>query len=87
MSNDAEKLPPAQTITEGASRWRCSTSTLRRAAGHGMLKTIYIGDKPIIPPKEVARIDEEGLPSIPTGYRRLTSGPTKLGRPPKRKPP
>jgi hypothetical protein len=34
--------------------------------------------------EECDRIAREGLPNIPRGYKRLTAGPTKQGRPKKR---
>jgi hypothetical protein len=70
----ADREPPGQTFQSGAARWATSVHTLKRAESHGLVATIRIGDRSIIPPSEVARIDREGLPKIPPGYKRKTRG-------------
>jgi len=77
---DANTEPQGCNFQSAARRWNCSVHTLKRAESHGMIKTIQFGDRSIIPPAEVARIDNEGLGRIPAGYIRKTTGPWPGGR-------
>src|SRR4051812_140447 len=70
-----------RTCQDAAVGWGTSPSTVKRAISHGLIRVIYIGTRPIIPADEFERIACEGLPAIPPGYKRMTTGPTKVGRP------
>lgn len=72
LSADSE--PHGCTFQNAARRWDTAVHTLKRAESHGLIRTIQFGDRSIIPPAEVARIDREGLGPIPAGYKRKTSG-------------
>jgi hypothetical protein len=78
LSADSE--PHGCTFQNADRRWDISVHTLKRAASYGMITTIQFGDRSIIPPAEVARIDRDGLGPIPTGYKRKTQGVWTGGR-------
>jgi hypothetical protein len=73
-SLNADSEPHGCTFQNAARRWDTSVHTLKRAESYGMIATIKFGDRSIIPPAEVARIDREGVGPIPAGYKRKTSG-------------
>ena len=73
-------LPDGKTPQNAARRWDCSVHTIKRAISYGLIATIPFGDRSIIPPLEVARIDREGVPKIPPGYRRKTDGPSPTAK-------
>lgn len=73
-----------RTIQQTAKYQGVSLSTIKRAISHGLISVIYFGDRPIIPHAENERIAREGLPHIPPGYRRMTTGPVRGGRPPRK---
>jgi excisionase family DNA binding protein len=41
------------TVPEVAVRLRCSTRTVRREIKAGRLRAIYVGDRPLVPDREV----------------------------------
>lgn len=58
-----------------------SHSFIKRAVSWGKLRVIRFGDRPMVPAEEQQRVAREGLPNVPTGYKRQTSGPVIGGRP------
>jgi len=83
MQAQAEPRPRVFTKEEFAQQFNLSRATVDRAISHGMVRIVYFGSRPLIPAEECDRIAREGLPDIPPGYKRMTSGPTKVGRPKK----
>lgn len=75
----------ARALQDAAVELGTSLSTLVRARSHGLIRVVYFGRRPIIPAAEFERLARDGLPAIPPGYKRLTRGATKVGRPRKRK--
>jgi hypothetical protein len=67
-------------MAEAAQMVGVSTSTLKKAKSHGLIRFSYIGDKPLISMAEVERIASEGL-KIPRGYKRNSAVTGKGGRP------
>src|SRR5262245_304938 len=87
MSKQRDYVPQwrGRTIKEAAPELGTSVSTLNRARSHGLIRVVYFGRRPIIPTPEFQRLAREGIPNIPAGYKRLTRGTTRVGRPPKAK--
>jgi hypothetical protein len=87
MKKQRDDLPErrARTFQEAANELATSLTTLFRARSHGLIRVVQYGKRPIIPASEFERLACEGLPSIPPGYRRLTRGTTRVGRPRKAK--
>src|SRR5262245_30215882 len=79
-SNGKEKKR-SFTFNQFATNHDISLSFVKRAVGHGLIKVIYYGDRPHIPAEEDERIARDGLPNVPSTYRRITTGPAKGGRP------
>ncbi|SEP45320.1 hypothetical protein SAMN02990966_06490 [Rhodospirillales bacterium URHD0017] len=77
--NDIE--PRARRVREFARRHGTSVTTLKRAISHDLLKCVYIGRYQIIPAVEDERVARDGLPNIPRGYVRQTTGPIPLPSP------
>jgi hypothetical protein len=71
----------ASTLQQVAGDFGVSLSTIKRGVSHGLIRTIYFGDRPLVTVDEQDRLQREGLPKIPPGYKRRTTGPTKQGRP------
>lgn len=89
-NGDGKNLSPrgdselgGKTIKTFASDFNVSEHSVKRAISHGLIQTIRFGDRPLIPMREVKRIDREGLPKIPPGYKRKTQGLWPGGRKPK----
>jgi hypothetical protein len=74
----------AVKIDRLAEELDCHRHTIFRAVSHGMIKVIYVGNDPRVPPDEADRVRREGLPNIPPGYKRKTTGPGGPGRPKKK---
>jgi hypothetical protein len=70
----------ASTLQQVANDFGISLSTIKRGVSHGLIKTIYFGDRPLVTVEEQDRLQREGLPKIPPGYRRRTIELTKVGR-------
>jgi hypothetical protein len=85
MSTQESVGPRVFTKGEFGKQFNLSRSTVDRVVSHGLVKVIYFGDRPLIPAEECERIAREGLPDIPRGYKRVTAGPTKRGRPSKKR--
>lgn len=83
---DQSATPRVMTKGEFARAFKISGSLLDRAISHGLVRIIRFGGRPLIPIGEADRIALEGLPPIPPGYRRVTSGPSGAGRPRGRRP-
>jgi excisionase family DNA binding protein len=66
----------AYSIQEAAGALSVSTSTLHRAISHGLVKSTKMGASIRIPSEEVMRLARDGLPTIPTGYKRKTDSQT-----------
>jgi hypothetical protein len=89
--NDGKSIGPREpgderrrgyTIKGCANQFSVSTSLIKRAVSHDVIKVIYLGDRPIIPASEVERIGREGM-VVPRGYRRKSPlpAPGHGGRP------
>jgi hypothetical protein len=65
----------AHTLEEFATSFGIAKFTVQRLISHGLLKTIHIGAKPLIPEAEAQRIERDGLPSVPPGYKRQSAKP------------
>jgi hypothetical protein len=80
VADDLSTEPLNHTIKSFSARLPCHPSTTKRIISHGLVKVVYVGDRPLIPHQELLRIAREGLPNIPAGYKRKTVGPTNGGR-------
>lgn len=65
----------AHTLEEFATSFGIAKFTVQRLISHGLLKTIHIGAKPLIPEREAQRIERDGLPAVPPGYKRQSARP------------
>jgi hypothetical protein len=74
----------AYSRAEAAEALGLSVVTISRARNHGLMRGNFVGRVDRIPSSEVERVAAEGLPAIPRDYVRVTTGPTKRGRPRKR---
>jgi hypothetical protein len=81
-SDDKNGVAITPNFQQAAAATSNSLSLIKRAASHGLIKVIYFGDRPHLAAGELERILREGLPKIPPGYKRRTSGPVIGGRPP-----
>jgi hypothetical protein len=71
----------AYSRAEAARALGVSVVTISRARAAGLMRGNFIGRVDRIPSSEVERVAAEGLPPIPHHYVRVTTGPTKRGRP------
>lgn len=63
----------AHTLEEFAASFGIAKFTVQRLISHGLVKVIRIGAKPLIPEREAQRIERDGLPKVPPGYKRQSA--------------
>jgi hypothetical protein len=80
VANNLPAQPLNHTIKSFSACLPCHPSTTKRIISHGLVKVVYVGDRPLIPHQELLRIAREGLPHIPAGYKRKIGGLTNAGR-------
>ena len=56
-------------LSEFAAMFSVSKDAAKRLAAAGVLKTIYLGGRRLVPLSEVLRVEEHGLP-LPSGRQR-----------------
>jgi hypothetical protein len=89
MNEDRKSITPGddlrgRTMQAFATRHGVSVSLIQRGVSWGLIRVLQFGDRPIIPAEEHERICREGLPRIPPGYKRKTTGTWPGGRPRKK---
>jgi excisionase family DNA binding protein len=71
----------AFSVEEAGHALGLSVPTIRRAINSKLMLANKCGRVHRIPAREIERVAAEGLPPIPHSHIRVTTGPTKQGRP------
>ena len=71
----------AESVEEAAQALSLSVPTIRRAINSKLMLANKCGRVHRIPTRQIERVAAEGLPAIPHSHIRVTTGPTKQGRP------
>lgn len=86
MPVDDRMTPRVFTRSEFGQLFQLSKSMVARIISHGLVRLVYFGERSFVPLEEVDRLARDGVPEMPRGYRRMTTGPVygATGRPPRK---
>lgn len=76
-----EDAPPPYSVREAADHLHIGYTTMKRAISHRLIKSFLIGRARRIPADEIERVQREGLPVIPPGYRATPAPPCPVCEP------